>query len=132
MRNEKAADPTWEYVKEYCRKRCLMIISVELYNEMVRRLNAINRWIPVSEGLPKEIDSIFAKFKGTPEWKSGMWEKRSDHVFVTVMLEDGFTAVDVACTRDGEWVFDQYSVALRPRKVLAWRPFPAAYKSEEV
>ena len=28
-----------------------------------------NGWIPVSERLPEEHDSIFAKFKGTDNWK---------------------------------------------------------------
>ena len=34
-----------------------------------------NGWIPVSERLPEEHDSIFAKFKGTDNWKRGMFEK---------------------------------------------------------
>lgn len=34
-----------------------------------------NGWIPVSERLPEEHDSIFAKFKGTNNWKRGMFEK---------------------------------------------------------
>lgn len=35
------------------------------------------RWIPVSEQLPEERDSIFAKLKGTDKWKTGMFEKTS-------------------------------------------------------
>lgn len=87
-----------------------------------------DNWIPVEEGLPKERDSIFARFKGTDRWKSGMWEKISDHVLVTFMLDDGFTAVDLACTHDGKWVFDRYAFVLRPRTVTAWMPLPEPYK----
>lgn len=35
-----------------------------------------NGWIPVKERLPEEHDSIFAKFKGTDNWKRGMFEKK--------------------------------------------------------
>lgn len=28
-----------------------------------------NRWIPLSEKMPEERDSMFAKFKGTSKWK---------------------------------------------------------------
>lgn len=34
-----------------------------------------NGWTPVSERLPEEHDSIFAKLKGTDNWKRGMFEK---------------------------------------------------------
>jgi len=100
--------------------------------QYIEAIPPAERWIPVEEGLPKEHDSIFARFKGTDRWKSNMWEKRSDYVLVTIMFENGYTAVDIASTHDGKWFFDQYSVALRRRKVIAWRQFPAAYKPEEV
>lgn len=31
------AEPTEEQVKEYCRKRCLVVVSSELFNEMKAR-----------------------------------------------------------------------------------------------
>ena len=31
-----------------------------------------NRWIPVSEEMPEERDSMFAKFKGTSKWKNDL------------------------------------------------------------
>lgn len=32
-------------------------------------------WIPVSERLPEEHDSIFMRFYGTEKWKEGMFKK---------------------------------------------------------
>lgn len=34
-----------------------------------------NGWIPVNERMPEEHNSIFAKFKGTDNWKKGMFKK---------------------------------------------------------
>lgn len=53
-----------------------------------------NGWIPVSEGLPEEHDSIFAKFKGTDNWKRGMFEKTSKYVIATVVFDDGTVLVE--------------------------------------
>ena len=43
------AEPTEEQVKEYCRKRCLVIVSSELFNEMKARWGVDSvrhgRWI---------------------------------------------------------------------------------------
>lgn len=36
-----------------------------------------NGWIPVNERMPEEHNSIFAKFKGTDNWKKGMFKKTS-------------------------------------------------------
>ena len=47
----------------------------EEQKKVIERLKATN-WIPVSERLPEEHDSIFAKFKGTDNWKRGMFEKK--------------------------------------------------------
>lgn len=35
---------------------------------MERLTEVCLRWIPVTERLPEEYDSIFAKFKGTEKW----------------------------------------------------------------
>lgn len=40
------AEPTEEQVKEYCRKRCLVIVNSELFNEMKARWSAV----PVKPG----------------------------------------------------------------------------------
>lgn len=36
---------------------------------MERLTEVCLRWIPVTERLPEEYDSIFAKFKGTEKWE---------------------------------------------------------------
>lgn len=46
-----------------------------------------NRWIPVSEKMPKERDSMFAKFKGTSKLKEAMFEKISKDVLVTILFK---------------------------------------------
>ncbi len=47
------AEPTEEQVKEYCRKRCLVIVTSELFNEMKARWSAEpvkhGRWIGESQ-----------------------------------------------------------------------------------
>lgn len=53
-----------------------------------------NGWIPVSKRLPEEHDSIFAKFKGTSNWKRGMFEKTSKYVIATVVFDDGTVLVE--------------------------------------
>lgn len=62
----------------------------------------VNDWIPCSERMPEERDSIFKKFKGTDKWRNAMFEKMSDNVNVTV----------VKCT------------------VIAWQPLPESYNPE--
>jgi hypothetical protein len=66
-----------------------------------------NGWIPVSERLPEEHDSIFAKFKGTDNWKRGMFEKTSKYVIATVVFDDGTVLVEQVHTTDGIWRTDK-------------------------
>lgn len=87
----------------------------------------VGKWIPVSEGLPKEHESIWAKAKGTERWSESMWEKQSDEVIVTELFEDGTTRTDTACTHDGEWYVKLKTVK---RKIIAWMPLPEPWKGE--
>lgn len=48
-----------------------------------------SKWISVKKEMPKEHDSIFAKWKNTNKWLNGMFEKVSDNVNVTVKFSDG-------------------------------------------
>ncbi len=82
-------------------------------------------WILASEKMPEEHDSIFAKFKGTKNWKNGMFETISDTVLVTVHGEDGGTAVVPAHTVSGEWRGE--SLLIETYKVVAWMPLPEPY-----
>lgn len=82
-------------------------------------------WIPVSERLPEEHDSIFARFKGTDKWDDAMFEKISDSVNVTVEFECGARETKVSCTVDGKWRCEKEPVK---KTVIAWQPLPEAYK----
>lgn len=87
-----------------------------------------NGWIPVSERLPEEHDSIFAKFKGTKHWMKGMFEKTSDYVLATVKYDDGTILVKQAHIIDGTWW--KSDIKVFGGKVIAWMPFPEPYKED--
>lgn len=79
------------------------------------------KWIPVSEGMPEEHDSIFAELKGTDKWRSAMFEKSSDDVRIVEVFEDGTRRVYHSHTIDGKWDIEN-----RPMKrtVTHWMPNP--------
>lgn len=86
-----------------------------------------NGWIPVSQRLPEEHDSIFAKFKGTDNWKRGMFEKTSKYVIATVAFDDGTVLVEQAHTTDGIWRTDKKVLG---GTVVAWMEYPEPYKED--
>lgn len=86
-----------------------------------------NGWIPVSQRLPEEHDSIFAKFKGTDNWKRGMFEKTSKYVISTVAFDDGTVLVEQAYTTDGIWRTDKKVLG---GTVVAWMDYPEPYKED--
>ena len=83
------------------------------------------RWIPVSERLPEEHDSIFNRFYGTERFTKAMWRKQSDKVIVTELFEDGTMRTSTACTHDGEWYADIKFVKC---EIIAWMPLPEPYE----
>lgn len=83
-----------------------------------------NGWIPCSEKMPEEQDSIFAKLKGTDQWNNYMFEKISDDVNVTVEFEDGTRTTMTMHTIDGKWKQD-FSIV--KKEVIAWQPLPEPY-----
>lgn len=87
------------------------------------------KWIPVSERLPEEHDSIFKKFKGTSKWDPAMFEKTSGYVIATVEYMDGTRLTTRAHTTDGIWKADN---SLMTGKVVAWMPPPEPYRESEV
>lgn len=86
-----------------------------------------NDWIPCSERMPEERDSIFKKFKCTDKWRNAMFEKMSDNVNVTVEFEGGTRMSMKGYTVDGKWKPD---TAVKC-KVIAWMPLPEPYRPEE-
>lgn len=80
-----------------------------------------SKWISVKKEMPKEHDSIFAKWKDTNKWLQGMYEKISDYVNVTVKFSDGTKKTYTAFTRDGKWT--NLSTLGNPI-VTHWMPLP--------
>lgn len=98
----------------------------EEQKKVIEHLKSTN-WIPVSERLPEEHDSIFAKFKGTDNWKRGMFEKTSKYVIATVAFDDGTVLVEQAHTTDGIWRTDKKVLG---GTVVAWMDFPEPYEED--
>lgn len=87
-----------------------------------------SEWIPCSERLPEERDSIFKKFKGTNKWNDAMFETISDKVNVTIEFENGKRMTDTSNTIEGKWRCEkEYSLNT---KVIAWMPLPESYKED--
>ena len=100
--------------------------SMDLLKELVDKANSLE-WIPVSESLPEEHDSIFAKLYGTDKWDDTFWRTKSKEVLVTIEYEDGTRIVKSSHTTDGKWVLEKRA-KLNKCKVVAWKPFPEPYK----
>ena len=104
----------------------------EIYNAQMVLLKLVDKadsfeWIPVSEKLPDEHDSVFAKSYGTDKWSSAFWRTTSNRVIATIKYNDGTVIVKEAFTHDGEWTVERRNTNC---KVIAWMPFPEPYKGE--
>lgn len=100
-------------------------VIYNIYKKICEQPKA-GEWIPVAERLPEEHDSVFAKFKGTSRWNSGMYKKMSDTVMTTVELEDGTRKVLSTRTFDGKWSLENATII--KKKVIAWMPLPEPYR----
>lgn len=121
------------------RERLLKILNVPIHpHENVDPLEAVadflldngvtfQKWIPVTERLPKEHDSIFKKLYGTKKWLPGMFLTTSDTVLASVENEDGTRTVKAMHTKDGEWNFVNMH---RVKKVTHWMPYPEPPQEE--
>lgn len=89
--------------------------------------NYTSEWIPCSERLPEEHDTMFAKFKGTDKWSDSMFAKKSDKVNVTVEFDDGSRMTQTLYTIDGQWKRETNI----KHKVIAWQPLPEPYKENK-
>lgn len=109
---EEEADGYWEprTAGDFCWE------SRNILQELVDKADSFE-WIPVSERLPEEHDSIFAKLYGTDKWDSKLHRTVSTRVLVTVQCDDGTRFVKESHTRDGEWADEKKCINC---KVVAW------------
>lgn len=86
-------------------------------------------WISVKDDMPKEHDSMFKKFKNTPHWKEGMFERTSDQVNVSVTFENGKRKTYTASTVDGKW----RGIPIVGNPVVThWMPLPEPPKEKSL
>lgn len=110
-----------------------------LQNEYLHDLNVLKElvdkaesfdWIPVSERLPEEYDSVFAELYGTDKWDDTLWRTRSKSVLVTIEYEGSIRSVSLSYITDGEWALEKRD-KLNKYKVVAWMPLPNPYKENK-
>lgn len=97
--------------------------------KLVERADSFE-WIPISERLPEEHDSVFARLYGTDKWNDMLWRKQSKEVLVTIEYEDRIKSVTSSYTTDGKWALGKIAT-LSKFKVVAWKPFPTPYKENQ-
>ena len=103
-----------------------MIISVcKWLVEIAEKAVSPYRWIPVSERMPEEHESMFAKYYNTPKWNNSMWLKESDKMLVSIEVPGNEIIIDTAKMLDGKWFF---GLSFVDKKVIAWMPLPEVYK----
>ena len=117
----------WEYPMDYPVAFETAIEALKKQAAKQATSNYTSEWIPVSERLPEEHDTMFAKFKGTDKWSDSMFAKKSDKVNVTVEFDDGSRMTQTLYTIDGEWKRETNI----KHKVIAWRPLPEPYKENK-
>ena len=113
--------------------------GTQLQNEYLHDLNVLKElvdkaesfdWIPVSERLPEEYDSVFVELYGTDKWDDTLWRTRSKRVLVTIEHESGIRSVTESYITDGKWTLGKRAT-LSKYKVVAWMPLPNPYKEKE-
>lgn len=85
------------------------------------------KWISVTERMPEEKETIFAKFKGTDKWNDNMFERMSEDVRVAMTLEDGRRMVGHAYTIDGKW----NTHGIYKKTITHWMENPPLPEEEE-
>lgn len=100
-----------------------------MFIDIIKKQPKVGEWIPVSERLPEEHDSIFAKLYGTDKWDSRLLHRTvSNRVLVTVKRDDGTKFVKESHTSDGEWADEKKCIDC---KVVAWMKMPEPYKEKD-
>lgn len=103
------------------------IDTIETLSAKVRANNLHDGWIPCSERLPEEHDSVFTRFVDKEKWNESMFEKISNEVNVTVVDDKGQKATTHAHTVDGKWSCDLLRCN-KDYRIIAWMPLPEPYK----
>lgn len=105
------------------RNDCLL-----MFIDRIKKQPKVGEWIPVTERLPGEHDSVFADLYGTDKWNSKLWRTVSNRVLVTIKYDDGSRIVKESYTCDGKWTVEKRNINC---KVIAWMPMPKPMKEEE-
>lgn len=111
----KRADPETGSFTEY------------LADHLIANGVTVQEWIPVTERLPDEHKSLFARYKGTDKWSNAMFTTISDRVIVCAEYENGERSVKTANTIEGNW---KVKDSFYPCRVIHWMPFPQPPKGE--
>ncbi len=127
MIDEKKLIERLENIQKNDCKSLVEIVWFDGVLAIVESQPKVDKWILPEERMPEEHKSIFAKYKGTERWTSGMFEKISDDVIATVEYEDGNRKTIAMHTIDGKWKFPN---KLIKQKVIAWMPLPDSYAAE--
>lgn len=115
--------------KKDCEEIQVVEEFIQILEEECKEQN--NGWILCSERMPEEHDTQMKKFKGTSQWESFMWEKQSDTVLVTCLLESGECYVQTSNTHDGKWHLGNGLIRVTSKDVIAWQPLPEVFKRSE-
>lgn len=103
------------------------IENKKIADYLIRHGVMVQEWIPVTERLPDEHESLFARYKDTDKWRNAMFTTISDRVIVCAEYENGKRIVKTANTVDGVW---KVKDIFHPCKVTHWMPMPHPPKGE--
>ena len=89
--------------------------AYQMMAEAYEREVTKQKWIPVTEALPKTRESILGK--------------KSSKVIVAFHFDDGTQGTDIAHTINGEWKFEDH-ITVVTRTITNWMPLPQPPKEE--
>lgn len=53
-----------------------------MFIDIIKKQPKVGEWIPVTERLPEEHESVFAKLYGTDLWNNNLWRTRSKAIYI--------------------------------------------------